>query len=1097
MVEWQVVDVPLVRGLGGKHAEAIKPVNLLEQAQNFRQRRTGEFIKRYGYETLGRDIAEPSGDGGHDFYDANSIHARNKSEPIIYGFVKNSGANNPRYGEGFYRYSETTSDSHKVGPAVPCEVSTAVRSVVQAEAIERLNGHAHYSGASWAAKTKTHTVSLQSGASGGSYPNIKVRIYDALGRYIPCQSTSATDVITDALNSEYLGCVSVFTNSQNEFLIWYIDDDSDLAYYKIDMSAPQEYGAKTVYLADTISVLQVAHIDNDPDEHIIAYRDSAADLVVERIDASQTQVWKTTVLDTGTLAATSGGPIALYVDTTNDRVHVFHEEATTGEIYHVGLDLTAGGIEVGNVGLTEAASTGVTANVARMTVAADTQFGSNEVRIFYNENSVGSATDTMEAIVKSVLWDVSSQALTAAAAYDFNCQMLAGQAFTYNERAYAWMGVLEPDIPDNLLTLQGVIEDHTDTARGLVAAKAFHGLLDLPDGGQGVIPQSYEAATGKWCTTVAVSVNREAANVENQLQEICVDFRPDPLPSRQLGPSLQVAGGVMQNVSDEGTELGWMYRPIIKTVTTSAGGSMTGGGTYSWKAIFTWVDASGELHRSAPSNAATASASASDDYSITVYVPHLTVREFADCAVEIYISTVDGSEHYYTHRIQLADSTTVSASNQDPGSDTTIQGGALLYTDQGELPAGSPPPTVALARGGDRLMCIPSDNRRVVRYTKPKAVGVAPEWPVALQKSIFPHEDLTAVAFMDTRWVIFSPTEIFWFSGSGENAFAVGSFGKVNQIKSSGVGCIDRGSILEVEEGVVFKSRKGFSLLDRSLGLHYIGAGAEAYNYTPAGTDVGGASIVALTKVYSAIATEDDREYRFLVGADADVAGVTWVTRAESLHILVYDTYHKQWYIDRFEDTNNFKASEDSTVIDHVVADRSVWAIARTGSTDTFRLIREYNPQSQNVGETDDGLFKDLITAANPDITGENYDAILETGWFSPSKIHGYARCRRVGVLGEYNAEIHTLQLEVFTDGNLTTAAADKTWTVDAGNFSVVPYSFDVRLDAGKQKCSRVKVRITLSGSRRDNNKFATLSAVIFEVGLKSGMFKNIDARSA
>ena len=1398
MVEWQNIDIPFRGGLGDKFGDLVKPGQLLETAKNIRQRKSGEIIKRYGYEDLGRTVAGVSGND-YRLNDVNSLHTIGTSELVAFGDADDDGTVEGSMGAGFYKYSDTTTEFHRIGLGTPSEVRVkAVANIDSNQQVVTPTGYAHYSGTA-GAKTPTHYVYVipRSGSN-----KLEVRIYDAAGNYIPPQSSTANvELITVASGETQTGAMSVFTASQNEFVIWFINSTDDVAYYRIDMTQPQLYGSETVYnngstfknitvayidddpdqciiayedsVGATIEVdrvtnaqaqswnvelitvasgetqtgamsvftasqnefviwfinstddvayyridmtqpqlygsetvynngstfknITVAYIDDDPDQCIIAYEDSVgATIEVDRVTNAQAQSWNTQLF-TGALNATTGGAVALVVDTANTKVHVFHEEAVSGNVYHAGLNLGTGAVEVGSGG--DASDTTITGSPV-LTAALDGQYGSEQVRVFvvdFTNSPTSSATYLGQTA--SFLYDVSGQSLDGNKTHRFFNTWPVGQAFTYNDRAYVWLSYQDPT-PQALLllatTTEGFRKDLAYLASdGEYVAKALDGRLgNAAAATVGHQSQTYEKEDGKFAIVVPRRVNVLGADGEEDAVEVEVDLRPDPIPSQQVGQTLSVGGGINHNVGDISTENGWHVAPYIDGTTIVTGGGNMTGGSYSFKVVYVWTDSAGQVHRSSPSNADVPGSdfSANDRYSTTIYNPHFTNRDVVKCIAEVYITTGNGSIHYYTTSVELTNALTKTLSNQDPGSDTTILAGATLYTDLGELPAGSAPPTTAMATNGERIVCIPSDNRRSIRYTKPKAVGIAPEWPIEFEQEITTKEELTAIAYMDGRWVLFSPNEIFWFGGKGPNANGIGVFSSIYKVPSAS-GCVDRGSILEVEEGIIYKARKGFYLLDRSLRTKYLGAGVEEDNYSStitkvyrdvvkciaevyittgngsihyyttsveltnaltktlsnqdpgsdttilAGatlyTDLGelpagsappttamatnGERIVCIpsdnrrsirytkpkavgiapewpiefeqeittkeeltaiaymdgrwvlfspneifwfggkgpnangigvfssiykvpsasgcvdrgsileveegiiykarkgfylldrslrtkylgagveednysstiTKVYRATKSQDDREYRFLVGTDDDT-DATWVTRAESLKILVYDNYHKQWYEDVFE-TTSFASADDATIIDMVARDSTNYMVARVTSSDVVKLMKERSPQSDSsLTDSSVGMFKDLWTSGTD---GENPEVLFETGWMAPGGLNGYVRTRRVGILGEFHSATHTLKIDVFTDGDTSTAAASKTFTVSA---STTPYQYRVRLDAGKQKCSRIKVRVTLDGTDAQNNtKWATINAVTLEVGMKTGIARQPAGRTA
>jgi hypothetical protein len=83
---------------------------------------------------------------------------------------------------------------------------------------------------------------------------------------------------------------------------------------------------------------------------------------------------------------------------------------------------------------------------------------------------------------------------------------------------------------------------------------------------------------------------------------------------------------------------------------------------------------------------------------------------------------------------------------------------------------------------------------------------------------------------MDGNFVVFEQTKIWVLNGDGLDPTGGGTPFSGPTIVSAAVGCRDPNSVVLLPIGILFKSYKGWYLLDRSLGLSYIGQMVEAYN---------------------------------------------------------------------------------------------------------------------------------------------------------------------------------------------------------------------------------------------------------------------------
>ena len=81
---------------------------------------------------------------------------------------------------------------------------------------------------------------------------------------------------------------------------------------------------------------------------------------------------------------------------------------------------------------------------------------------------------------------------------------------------------------------------------------------------------------------------------------------------------------------------------------------------------------------------------------------------------------------------------------------------------------------------------------------------------------------------MDGRLVVFKRAVIQAITGAGPNDLGQGAFNPP-QAASTAIGTSIPGSVVAMPDGIMFQSSKGIWLLDRGLGLTYVGAPVEQY----------------------------------------------------------------------------------------------------------------------------------------------------------------------------------------------------------------------------------------------------------------------------
>ena len=293
----------------------------------------------------------------------------------------------------------------------------------------------------------------------------------------------------------------------------------------------------------------------------------------------------------------------------------------------------------------------------------------------------------------------------------------------------------------------------------------------------------------------------------------------------------------------------------------------------------------GRIHRSAPSPALSYTAAANDRADITV--PTLRVTGKADVRVVLYRTLANGSTFYRVTSPTsptLNDTTVDTVTITDGASDASIASNEFLYTT-GDVLDHIPPGACRVAcnyRG--RLVVAGLSDPLKVAYSKVIQEGE----PAAFNDILTFQVDgvggaITALAQMDDKLIIFKETAIFVVAGNGPNATGQGSDYGDPQLVTNDVGSVGP-VVAQTPMGLMFKSGKGIYLLDRSMGVKYVGDRVEAYN----ALTVRGATVVPNTNQVRFV-TSDSRalvyDYAFdqwatftnYSAVDCDVWAGSWV----------------------------------------------------------------------------------------------------------------------------------------------------------------------------------------------------------------------------
>lgn len=358
-----------------------------------------------------------------------------------------------------------------------------------------------------------------------------------------------------------------------------------------------------------------------------------------------------------------------------------------------------------------------------------------------------------------------------------------------------------------------------------------------------------------------------------------------------LGKNLHFTGGFVQmydgvNVVEHGFHL---YPEGVAATGLTFGGSMTAG-TYSYCVCYEWIDQQNNIHRSAPSTPVTATvqvAAPPNSGSVLVVVPYLQLTDkVGDRPVQVvvYRTTADGTILYRLSSLSAPNvnqvGTAFTFTYTDTAADSVLVSNGTaarpqMYTQPvAQLATGTPtivenypaPPARLVQLHRNRLWVVDSTNPLHLWYSKQVIVDAPVEFSDVFVKQIDPRGgDITALATMDDKLLVFKDSRIFFIAGQGPtDTGEQDDLSDAIQITTD-VGCVDPRSVVGTPVGIVFQSSKGIYVIDRSLAVAYIGAPVEAYNNET---------------ITSALLLNDKNQVRFTLGN-----GKT----------LVFDYFVQQW----------------------------------------------------------------------------------------------------------------------------------------------------------------------------------------------------------
>lgn len=291
-----------------------------------------------------------------------------------------------------------------------------------------------------------------------------------------------------------------------------------------------------------------------------------------------------------------------------------------------------------------------------------------------------------------------------------------------------------------------------------------------------------------------------------------------------------VASGAV-NMYDGATfsELGFTHAPTIYEINGAGSGTSVPAGAYNYRAIYEYIDTQGNAHFSDVSEDASIILAGAEDVALAIE-PYLFTNKSGKVSLKLYRKTETGLIYklvgtYPTVTVGIVDNENDNSTNEVLYSDGTT---SAVITN-----SAAPVSNIITAHGG-RLFAVDEEKTNTVWFTKKSAPGYGLAFndlfyfQIPESKTGY-NERVTGLASLDDKLIIFKNNSIYAVFGDGPNDFGQGSFSDPKLI-STDVGCSEARSIINISEGLIFKSQKGIYILSRSLEVSYIGADVEAYN---------------------------------------------------------------------------------------------------------------------------------------------------------------------------------------------------------------------------------------------------------------------------
>jgi hypothetical protein len=652
---------------------------------------------------------------------------------------------------------------------------------------------------------------------------------------------------------------------------------------------------------------------------------------------------------------------------------------------------------------------------------------------------------------------------------------LASRAFRVGDRTFVWAGHLsiiqstwflldEALLPVGKMDF-GVANVFSDIPGGnttdFVASINWHGTS--PYESLTSLNPNYELALSYKIRANPTSVSQasEAIFTEPSIKWVTLNFLPR-LRTVQAGRCLYIAGAQVWSYDGaELTEAGFHIGPELSTPIASAGGSLTTGGTYSYRVDLCYRNAQNEEVRSLSilTNSVVLDGGGANR-TITLTIPTCVTRR-TNSYFLIYRNAMSsgvplvnwwllnsrdpGHADFRSNDLSV---NTVTYVDSGAVNDTTIQTRELHPATDTYIQPISAPACEIIAGGRDRVWV--GGGELLPGQVAPSRLfdpGETPSWNPYLNVQVDrSSEPLTSIGFIGEVGVLMRRDATYLIDSDGPDNIAQG-FWNPPRLAISDLGAVDQESLARISQGLIFRSPAGFRLLGPGGALTPIGMPTD--------------SVARDFTVVGAVVVEKDQEVRFY-GTDST---------------LVYNYLFDTWYR---------------------------WSCGGTGVAKTT--------QAQGglaLVARDDGYLW-VETPGTYTDGGVPYSHRLRFPWLHAGNLGDFQRVRYVGGLGRFGDledKDHTLRLQFYYDEREfweeriewtlpDTSTNQDVWGAEAWGAGVwgdtsadvsklEDLTWEWKRRPARQKCSVFSVSIEDVNTTGPGFE---LSALTLELGLKPGL---------
>lgn len=550
-----------------------------------------------------------------------------------------------------------------------------------------------------------------------------------------------------------------------------------------------------------------------------------------------------------------------------------------------------------------------------------------------------------------------------------------------------------------------------------------------------------------------------------------------PLASLQQAnsPNGAVMSGALPVVINQlVTGTGMQYTPTKLAATDlGSGGGGPGAGTYLYVIVAEWRDERGNIGRGPVSDVSSVTMASTNKIKLDFRCESLEFWQESAAGIAIYRTTAGGSTFY---RLKYFDMSSGTTTTQDSTTDALLISQEILYTQgargalSGMLQWWGCPPCRCLWAGSERMIAGGLENSVQARVSNIYFPGEVISWPLHAAFTIVVLEPITAVAVVDSAYLVFSRNKIWVTVGAGPDAFGIGAF-ETPKLLSANVGAHSQRSVVETPDGIMFQADDGqIYLLQR--GSYQITRKSAAIDASIGAVPSPLASFPAQSSLDNAIIAN------WVVGAvyDAQQREVWFAESSE--RCWVYQPEFDFWRAEQMPDI------PPGSGFAQLSLGRSRTAAGRQAITPSFtvtnssgtRLIR-----CARDGETN--LYRDAGGNYRPGFVFTN-DIDIGSGRFKRARVRTWKEVDRTGLT---DGKLPGGVLSIWFDGRRQELSADESLVFAENSTSAGDDKnfLDIELIPGRQKCNQLRLCWQITGvttAPATNDNYLSVSITDFEL---------------